>query len=266
MSDPLPTPAKASIFPPTDWALVLSAGTGEPGAHEATARIFELYWEPVQRVIQLTWPSKTADEALDATHDFFKLRLEKHDIKDLDPEKGKFQNWLKIRVKRFLLEAHRSTEREREQLSLDASLGEDAWAQQPRTALDPCLLLEQELALKILEVALANLEAEHALRGTAEIVRQAYDLGLLSKDRDENVGTNAELEQLWGLTPGSLKVRIYTMRERLDTLICLELGVPPDDASARKRELAWLYQAIALKEEQPSAKVKALRSRSLTEP
>ncbi len=96
-------------------------------------------------------------------------------------------------------------------------------------------------------------------------MRQAYDLGLLSKDRDEDAGTNAELEQLWGLTPGSLKVRIYTMRERLETLICLELGVPPDDEPARKRELAWLFQAIARKEEQPNAKAKALRSRSLTE-
>ena len=256
---------KSSVFPPTDWALVLSAGTAEPNAHEATKRIFELYWEPIYHFIRRTWPWKSADEARAATHEFFTLRLERHDIKDLDPDKGPFRNWLLRKVRYFLLDAHRLSARERENISLDASPTEDASALQPRTALDPWLLLEHELAVKILEEALAGLERERERLGTADLVRQAYELGLLSKERDEDVGTNAELEQRWGMKPGSLKVQIYTMRARLDTLICLELGVPPEDECARKREVAWLFQAIALKEEQPSAKAKAVRSRSLTD-
>ncbi len=101
MFEPPQNPSKGSAFPATDWALVLAAGT-EPGAHEATVRIFELYWEPIYNFIRRTWPSKSADEALDATHDFFKLRLEAHDIRDLDPKRGKFQNWLQGKVKYFL--------------------------------------------------------------------------------------------------------------------------------------------------------------------
>lgn len=256
--------ANSSAFPPTDWELVLSAGT-EPNAHEATLRIFELYWEPIYHFIRRTWPSKSADEARDATHEFFTQRLEKHDITNLDSEKGRFRNWLLAKVNNFLLSAHRSSAREREKLSLDAIPADEASGLQPRTALDPWLLLEHELASRILEVALASLEREREYLGTAGLVRRAYDLGLLSKDRDEDVGSNAELEERWGLKDGSLKVQIYVMRRRLDTLICLELGVPPEDEPARKRELAWLFQAIALTEEQPNAKAKALRSRSLTE-
>ena len=265
MFDPLHSPRKSSAFPPTDWALVLSAGTGTPGAHEATVRIFELYWEPIYHFIRRTWPSKSADEARDATHEFFTRRLEQHDIQNLNPDNGPFRNWLQSKVRSFLLSAHRSSERERENVSLDASPVQDAPTLQPRTLLDPGLLLEHELALRILEVALASLEREHAGRGTGELVRQAHELGLLSKDRDKGAETNARLEERWGLTPGSLKVRIYTMRERLGTLICLELGVPPEDEHARKRELAWLFQAIALKEEQPNPKSKALHSQRPSE-
>lgn len=145
--------------------------------------------------------------------------------------------------------------------SLDANGLDDAPTFEPRTTLDPWLLLEHELALVILEKALARLELERAARNDAEFVRQARRLLVPG----EGPATDAELER-WGLSRSTLKTRIYTMRQRLDSLICLELGVTPEDDDARERELAWLAYALALKEEQPCPKSKALPPRRPNEP
>jgi DNA-directed RNA polymerase specialized sigma24 family protein len=260
MFDPPKTPSETSAFPATDWAVIMAAGTQEPGAHWATIRICELYWQPIYQFVRRTWPAKSADEAREATQEFFKLRLEKHDIKDLAPEKGLFRNWLQSAATNFLRSARRSSLRERERLtSLDASATDEPTTTttlEPRTALDPWLLLERELAREILVRAFARLalEREHAARGGAEFVRQAHVL-IWGTQSAEGY---AELEERWGLSAGTLKVRLYSMRRRLDALICLELGVPPGDNAARERALAWFFWAIALKEEQPCPKAKAL--------
>lgn len=255
MFDVPKTPRPKSLFPATDWAVILAAGAGEAGtAHPATVRICELYCQPIYHFIQRTWPAKSADEALEATHEFFTLRLEQHDIKDLDPQKGLFRNWLCGAVSNFLRQARRSSAREHDKVtSLDAAT-DDASAFEPRTSLDPWLLLERDIALDVLERALTRLELERAARGEAEFVRQARQALVPG----EGAMTYAELEERWGLSRGTLKVRIYSMRRRLDALICMELGVPPDDDAARDRELAWLAQALALKEEQPCPKSKSL--------
>ena len=259
MSDVPKDPAKMTYFPATDWAVILAAGTEEPGAaHVATLRICEQYWQPIYHFVRRTWPALSADEAREATHEFFVLRLEKHDIKDLDPNKGLFRNWLCGAVKNFLRQARRSSVREGERvISLDANAPDDTRPCEPQTVLDPWLLLEHEMAVAVVASALAKLEAEREARGDAEFVREARQLLV----RGESEVTHAELAERWGLSPGTLKVRLYTMRQRLGTLICLELGVPPDDDPARERELAWLVYALALKEEQPCPKSKSLARR-----
>jgi hypothetical protein len=247
------TKPDSSAFPATDWAVVLAAGAEDPGAHPATLRICQLYWQPVYSFLRRTWPAKSADEALEATNEFFTLRLEKHDIKNLNREKGLFRNWLRGAATNHLLSARRSSERERLS-SLDALPCEQRVGLEPRTTLDPLLMLEHELALGILERAIAKLEREYAPRLDPEFLRAARPL-LTPGEIDE---TYAALELRWGLSSGTLKVRIYTMRRRLGVLICNELDNPPGDEAARQRELAWFTWAIALKEEPWCPKSKAL--------
>ena len=104
-----------------------------------------------------------ADEALELTHEFFLARFAKHDIKNLDPGKGLFRNWLRSTAANFLRNARRSSQREREKLSsADLTACEELG---PRTSLDPWLLLERDLALAILEGAVTKLEQEREARG-----------------------------------------------------------------------------------------------------
>lgn len=264
MDHPLTTSGESSLFPATDWAVVLAAGTHDAAAHPATIRICELYWQPIHDFVRRSWPAKSADEVLEATQEFFKLRLEKHDIKDLDPKKGLFRSWLLGAVSNFLRGERRKSLKECEKVtSLETSATDGVTLTfEPRTALDPWLFLERDLARGILDRSFTKLELEraHGSRGGAEFVRQARLLiwGI------EDAANYAELEERWDLTPGTLKVRLYSMRRRLETLICFELGVAPGDEKARERELAWFFEALALKEEQPCPKAKALPRRSPT--
>lgn len=219
-----------------------------------TVRICQLYWQPTYHFVRKTWPRKSPAEALEATHEFFTLRLEEHDI-HVDPNR-RFRNWLQGSVSNFLRKMWRARVRERERtVSLDGA-GVDVCSQlEPCSTLDPECLLRREQGLRLLKRALEQLEREYETRGNAEFARHARPL-LLS---GEGETTYAELEERWGLRPGTLKVRLYSMRRRLGKLICLELGVPPDDDDAVDRAVTSLYEAIAVKEDQPCPKSKAPR-------
>jgi DNA-directed RNA polymerase specialized sigma24 family protein len=249
----LTQPCASSLFPATDWATINAAGSDDPGAHPATVRICEAYWQPTYHFVRRTWPRKSPDEALEATHEFFARRLEKHDICNVDPHR-RFRNWLQGSVSNFLRNLWRAQQREHERVvSLDGAGVEARAEMEPRSTLDPLRLLDRKRALALLDRAHAQLEREYAARDAAEFARHARLL-LVPGEGD---GTYAELEERWGIGRGTLKVRLYSMRRRLGTLVCLELGVSPDDDEAVERALGELYEAIAVKEDQPCPKSKA---------
>ena len=80
-------------FATTRWTLVAAAGkTATPEARTALAELCRLYWYPLYAFVRRR--GYDADEALDLTQGFFTRLIEKNDLADAYPDRGRFRSWL----------------------------------------------------------------------------------------------------------------------------------------------------------------------------
>jgi RNA polymerase sigma-70 factor (ECF subfamily) len=223
--------------------MVLAIGA-EQCSGPAHERFCELYWYPVYAFIRRSWPSRSPEDALEATQEFFAQRLAKRDLERMDPKEGRFRNWIMSAVSNLLRNQAKyetAAKRDRRVLVwLDAMQAEARLRLEPRTSDDPVARLERDLALATVDRALARLGAEYRARGAGAFFARAAPL-LVPREIEVRY---AELERLWGLSEQTLKVRIKTMRRRLARLVCDELGVPLGDPKGEAEQLAWLFRAI----------------------
>src|SRR5262249_5897353 len=97
-------PAGGGGFATTRWTLVLAASrSSTAGAREALSQLCELYWPPLYAYA--TRRGYSVDDAQDRTQAFFVRFLEKHDVEDADPSRGRFRSFLLTSFKRFLANA-----------------------------------------------------------------------------------------------------------------------------------------------------------------
>lgn len=246
-----PLGTKSARFPATDWRLVHATRGADDEGRQARARLCELYWYPVYAFVRRCESTRSPDDALDLTQEFLTLRLEKADLADADPQKGRFSAWL-IGALRHFLSNRRKFERARKRrprnlVSIDGLGAEERYRLEPRDPASPERLFQRALALGILQRGLERLEQEHALRGQAEWFREARHL-LPSGGREEGY---AELERRWAMSPGTLKVRVRRMRQRLHCLIRRELAerVGPSHVEA---EIEFLIDALDLPATEPA--------------
>lgn len=230
-------------FPVTDWTLIAAAET-ELGAGPAHERFCRLYWYPVYAFVYRSWPWLSRDDVMDATQDFFTVRLEKHDLGAASGYPGRFHHWLIGAVSHQLKNRgkyERAQKRDRRKLVwIDALAAEARLRLEPKTTLDPLRQLERDLALGVLERALDRLAGEYAACGRAAYFARTVRL-IVPGEGDSSYG---ELEKRWGLPRDALKVRIRRMRRRLARLVGCELGVSDGDRAAQEASLVWLFQAL----------------------
>jgi hypothetical protein len=232
-------------FPVTDWTLI-DAAEMELGAGPAHERFCELYWYPVYAFIRRSWPRLSRDEVLEATQEFFTVRLEKRDLGLANEYAGRFHHWVMGGVSNLLRNRRKyehAQKRDRRKLVwIDAIAAEARLRLEPKTTLDPLRLFERDLALGVLERALERLASEYAARDKAAYFARAVRL-IVPGEADSSYG---ELERRWGLRRLTLKGRVDRMRRRLARLVGRELGVAEGDLDGEAVTLAWLFQALDL--------------------
>jgi RNA polymerase sigma factor (sigma-70 family) len=246
-----------ATFPVTDWATIFAAGSSDENAHLARARLCKRYWFPVYAFVRRTWPTKSLEDALDVTQEFFAQRLEAEDIQHARPELGRFRTWVMSRISNLLRNdwhfQHARKRDPRKILDLEAAPAEERFRLEPRTTIDPLRLLERDLACAVLESALARVEDEYAARGDAAFFLRARHLLVPG----EGEATYTELERRWGLRANTLHVRVHSMRQRLRRLIELELEADAENAEGGPDDgVSWLLSAVDLAEP-PEARVLA---------
>jgi len=91
-----------SRFPETRRSAVIDFNNGDPVLRDSAAEaLISAYWKPVYKYIRVRW-SRSNEDAKDLTQAFFARFLEKQDVQDADPARGRFRSFLLGSFKHFL--------------------------------------------------------------------------------------------------------------------------------------------------------------------
>jgi DNA-directed RNA polymerase specialized sigma24 family protein len=95
-------------FPQTRWSLVLSAKEGEvESSFKAMEELAHAYWKPIYA--WLRGQGRSHEEALDHTQGFFAYLLSREFLRNIQPEGGRFRNFLLVCLRRWMKdERHRA--------------------------------------------------------------------------------------------------------------------------------------------------------------
>lgn len=242
-------------FHTTRWSVVTTAGRQQPGAAPAAdARVAleslcRAYWPPLYAFARRT--GAKPDEAADQVQDFFARLLEKGDLADADPARGRFRAWL---ITAFRHHASNLRDRERalkrgggrallplDAPRVDAGEAETLFAPQLADPRSPDAEYERQWALLVLDRALHRLADELRRAGKSrelEALRPYLTAG-------EEGLPYAEIAVTLGRSEGAVKVAVHRLRRRYGELLREEVAATLSDPRDVAGELAELMAALA---------------------
>jgi RNA polymerase sigma-70 factor (ECF subfamily) len=240
-----PSDAAPGRFATTHWSVVLAArARGEPQAEEALSALCRTYWYPLYAYIRRRGHS--AEDAQDLTQAFFTRLLEKNDLAQVDPQKGRFRSFLLAACNHFL-----SNERDRQKaqkrgggraaLSLDWSDAEGRYLVEPADGLTPERLFERRWALTLLDQVLTRLRAEYAERGKEHL----FDALRGAMAGEPDAASYRDSARQLGLSEGAVKVAIHRLRQRYRELLRDEIGRTVGAPEQIDDEVRDLFAALA---------------------
>jgi RNA polymerase sigma factor (sigma-70 family) len=231
-------------FRTTHWSVVLAARTGQSTeSRSALAKLCEAYWYPLYAFVRRQGYS--AEEACDLTQGYFARLIERDDLRQVDPERGRFRSFLLASIKHFL-----ANERDREKakkrspgqpvLSLDAEAAEGKFRIEPADGLTPETLYEKKWAMTVLERALERLGEEWS---GGESQRRFETLrGQLAGDTE--ISSHREAAEALGMTEEAVKVTVDRMRRRFAELLREEIAHTVRDPSDVDEEIRHLLDVL----------------------
>jgi len=205
----------AAQFATTHWSVVLAAGDSEsPDSQEALEKLCLTYWFPLYAFVRRS--GRSVQDAEDLTQGFLAFLLERHLLRDLRTEGGRFRSFLLKCFKNFV--AHES-ERERAQkrggnrqfLSLDFGEAEQWFLREQATPITPEVLYDQKWALAVLAEVMDRIEVEYRSTGREGLFQhlQTFLQG------DESLrGRYPELAAQLQMTQNALRMAVSRLRQR----------------------------------------------------
>jgi RNA polymerase sigma-70 factor (ECF subfamily) len=231
-------------FDTTRWSVIAAArGTDPEAARAALSTLCEAYWYPLYAFIR-RWAADP-DAARDLTQAFLTSLLERRDIEQVRPERGRFRTFLLASVKHFLLnEAVRSRAMKRgggvALLPLAFDDAEGRYQFEPADQTTPETLYERRWALTVLERVIATVQSKwrEAGRGAEFDVLKASLLG-----EGPSGGYAAAAHQL-GSTEGAVKVAVHRLRKTFRTELRAAIAETVSDPADVEEELRYLERAL----------------------
>lgn len=231
-------------FATTRWSIVLGAGgrANRTEVRRALATLCETYWPPLYAFLRRSGSSPA--DAEDTVQGFFSLLLERDDLVELRPERGRFRSFLLASLKHY-----RANERDKEaalkrgggrqKLSLDAASAEARYCVEPAERRTPESLFDYCWAQTVLENTMAQLRASYQAAGKAE--RFAVLLPHLAGDQAESYRKAAAK---LGMTEGAVKVAVHRMRREYRELIRAEIAQTVASEEEIDGEIVALFEAL----------------------
>jgi DNA-directed RNA polymerase specialized sigma24 family protein len=247
MSSSLPESDAASPaggFAATRWSIVLAAADRvSPESEDALAILCDTYWYALYAYARRKGLS--ADDAAEATQEFFLRLMEKEFLDRADPQRGKFRSFLLTVFKRFL-----SNERQREnaqkrggdrqRFSIDAAVGERRYAFEPADGWTPDALFERRWALTVLDRAMAELERRFREKGK----EQLFNACRPSLTGAANAAACATIAAELRMSEAAVRVALHRMRSLFRELLAAEVACTIDQNQSIVEEMDYLRAAI----------------------
>jgi RNA polymerase sigma-70 factor (ECF subfamily) len=221
-------------FTSTHWSVVGQAAGDSQQAREALETLCGKYWYPIYAFIRRRGSSH--HQAEDLTQAFFAHLLAKELVGKADRNQGKFRTFLLTALTHFLAnewDKQKALKRGggHQIISLDETVAEGRYREEPALALTPEKLFERHWALALLEQALARLKQEHIEAGKAELFAKVQP-GLAGAPAADWFPQCARELQM---SENALRVALHRMRRRFGQLVRKEIadttasGVDVDD-------------------------------------
>lgn len=231
-------------FGTTRWSIIVAAQSGqEAEAQRAMSALCEQYWFPLYSYVRRRgYPEH---EAQDLTQEFFSRFIEKHYIRQVDRERGRFRSFLLGCMKHFLADEWDKSQAQKRgggqtKLSLDFERAESLLAEVSAGQLTPDELYDRHWAQTLLARALRRVEEDYRDAGKGDqfaVLKPALVAGKL----EESYKVTAD--QL-GMSEGALKVAVHRLRKRYGELLQDEVAQTVHDTAEAETELKYLLSTL----------------------
>jgi RNA polymerase sigma-70 factor (ECF subfamily) len=235
-------------FATTSWSVVAIASGDAPDTaaqREALARLCAAYWFPLYAFIR--WQGHSQNNAEDLVQGFFARLIEKNDLADADPARGRFRTFLLASLRHYMANEH-----DRQQalkrgggvriVSIDVPAAEARLGNAPSQRKTPEREFGRQWALSVLEHALSDLRVEYEGRGRRELFEVLSPLLAGSADEEPS---HAEAAQRANLSPGAVKVALHRLRSRYRNAIRRLVQETCADDDEVEAELRHLLDALS---------------------
>lgn len=198
-------------FATTHWTIVRAAGHPDaPDGAAALAALCEAYWFPVYAYIRRT--GKNGEDARDLTQAFFARMIEKNDVSDADPARGRFRTFLLTSVRHFLANQHDAAMALKRgggaaHLPIEVQDSERRYAFEPVDHHTPEHVFERRWALAALDAAMARVARRYA-DGNRRLVFEELRPFLAGNDPP----CYADLAARLATTEAALRVAVHRLR------------------------------------------------------
>ena len=228
-----------ATFRTTHWSVVLTAGESDrEKAREALEQLCAAYWYPLY--VFARRQGHDAAESEDLTQEFFASLLQRNDLAEVSPERGRFRSFLLASFKHLLVnEYHRQRTEKRggraTVVSLEREDPETRYRLEPADPVTPETLFERRWALTVLERAVDRLREEYAVSEKADLFEELKEF--LSNQKSL---PHATIAAKHGISVGAVGVTIHRLRQRYAEVLREEIShtvSTPEDIDDEVRHL-----------------------------
>jgi RNA polymerase sigma-70 factor (ECF subfamily) len=227
-------------FRTTHWSVVLEAGdSASPTTREALERLCQAYWYPLYAYVRRK--GYAVADAQDLTQQFFERFIEKHFLRSVSREKGRFRSFLLASLEHFLAKewtrAHRLKRGGGQRIiSWDEFDPEDRYRLEPADNCTAEKLYDRRWALTALEQALAELDREYTAAGKQIVFKELRPF----LSGDDPGPSYAELAERLLMSEGAVRVALHRLRQRYGEAVRAEVAKVvqrPEDIDSELRHL-----------------------------
>jgi RNA polymerase sigma factor (sigma-70 family) len=234
----------AAKFDTTNWSLVcqVNASTTEV-RRVALAELCEAYWCPLYSFARRRGCSH--EDACDLTQAFFVHVIEKHALRGVAPEQGRFRAFLLASFKNFqsdVRERSHSLKRGGRWIRVpwNAEQVESRFQKSATANEDPEQLFDREWALTVIEHARVRLRSKYADAGRLHEFEILMPHLAPEPGEKPTVGLAREL----GVSEGAARVVLHRFRRRFGSAVRAEVTSTLDDSEEVERELQFLLAVL----------------------